>query len=119
MTDQQILDVHNDCLQAQRQLAAEYEHIAIEIPLGMPQVEYFAPGDQWCPRGDVLRCVVEDDETGEPVICIDEQELSLKEFGQLLRTYAGWGMRILFVPDDEIDKEPQVVIREPDGRGRD
>ena len=53
-------------------------------------------------------------ESGNAVICIDDQELSLEQFGRLLTTYAGWGMRIVFVPDDEIDKEPYVEVREPD-----
>lgn len=26
---------------------------------------------------------------------------------------AGWGMRVSFVPADEIDQEPEVVVREP------
>jgi hypothetical protein len=39
---------------------AEYVHIAIEIPQGEPQIEYFELGDQWTPRGDVLRCVISD-----------------------------------------------------------
>jgi len=116
MTDQQVLDLHNHCLRAQEQLAAEYEHIAIEIPLGSPQLKYFADGGQWCPRGHVLRCLVEDDENGEAIIHIDDRELSLEQFGRLLTTYSGWGMRVVFVPDDEIDKEPRVVVKEP-GRG--
>ncbi len=32
----------------------------------------------------------------------------------MLATYAGWGMRICFVPNDEIDKEPEIEIREPE-----
>jgi len=111
MTDQEILERHNQVLRAQQQMASEYEHIAIEIPPGRPQIKYFEPGDQWTPRGDVLRCVIEDGgPDGEAVIYIDEQELSLKEFGRLLVSHAGWGMRIIFVPDDRIDEEPEVVV---------
>ncbi|MBC8280489.1 MAG: hypothetical protein H8E48_06870 [Chloroflexi bacterium] len=117
MTDQQVLDAHNDCLRAQEQLAAEYKHIAVELPPGSPQIKYFAAGDQWCPRGDIVRCVIEDDENAEAVIYIDDQKLSLQEFGRLLTTRAGWGMRVVFVPDDEIDQEPQVVVKEPMTRG--
>ena len=25
-----------------------------------------------------------------------------------------WGMRICFVPDDELDREPEIEVREPD-----
>ena len=32
----------------------------------------------------------------------------------MLCCYAGWGMRIVFVPDDELDQSPQIVIRESD-----
>ena len=117
MTDQEILERHNQVLRVQQQMALEYEHIAVEIPLGRPQIKYFEPGDQWTPRGDVLRCVIEDGgPDGEPVIYIDDQELSLKEFGRLLVTYAGWGMRIIFVPDDRIDEEPEIMVCDRDDR---
>jgi hypothetical protein len=33
---------------------------------------------------------------------IDDMELSLHELGRLLVTHAGRGMRLVFVPDDEI-----------------
>jgi hypothetical protein len=25
----------------------------------------------------------------------------------------GWGMRIIFVPDDETEREPRIEVREP------
>jgi len=115
MTDKEILDCHNRVLEAQQQAALEYEHVAVEIPEGHPQIKYFALGNQWTPRGDVLRCVIEDGgPDGEAVIHIDDHELSLVEFGRLLTTYAGWGMRIIFVPDDRTYEEPEIEIREPD-----
>ena len=118
MTDKEILDCHNRILQTQQQMALEYEHVAVEIPEGRPQIKYFAPGDQWTPRGDVLRCVIEDSGAdGEAVIHIDDRELSLADFGRLLTTYAGWGMRIIFVPDDRIYEEPEIEIRERDDEG--
>ncbi len=52
---------------------------------------------------------------GETTVIIDDRELSLREFGGLLRPYAGWGMRISFVPEDEINEEPCVEVREPEG----
>ncbi len=108
MTDQEILDQHDRLLRAQHQMALEYEHVAIEVPPGHPQIEYHALANQWTHRGAVLRCVIDDaGPDGEAVIYIDDQELSLGEFGRLLTTYAGWGMRIAFVPDDEACNSPQ------------
>ena len=117
MTDQEILDLFNDCVRAQEQAVAAYDHVAVEIPPGKPQIEYFDRGDQWTPRGDVLRCVISDGgPDNAPIIYVDDRELSWKEFGRLLTTYAGWGMRVVFVPDDEIHDQPRVVVREPDPR---
>jgi hypothetical protein len=115
MSDQEILDKHNHVLQVQQQLAAEYEHIAFEIPEGLPQIEFSETCQQWTPRGDVLRCEISDGgPNNEAVIYIDDQELSLPEFGRMLTTYAGWGMRIVFVPDDRVDEEPEIMILDPD-----
>lgn len=117
MTDAEILDRFNAVMRAQEQMTAEYEHEAVEVPPGSPQVRYFEEGDQWCPRGAVLRCLI-DDEDGEAVITIDDQELSQQQFSRLLTTHSGWGMRIVFVPDDEIEQQPRVEVREPeDGAG--
>ena len=117
MTDQEILDSWNECVDAREQHAAEYTHVAVEIPPGKPQIEYFAKGYQWTPRGGVLRCVIHDGGAdGEPTVDIDDQELSWSEFGRLLTTYAGWGMRIVFVPDDELHIKPRIVVREPHAR---
>ena len=56
--------------------------------------------------------MVHDDENGELVVEIDGHELSLKEFGRMMTVHAGWGMRIVFVPDDEIEKVPDITIGE-------
>ena len=37
--------------------------------------------------------------------------------GEPPTTYTGWGMRIVFVPDDETHLEPRVDVREPE-KGR-
>jgi hypothetical protein len=95
-------------------MAASYEHVPVEIPPGKPQIRYAAEGDQWVPRGDVLRCLIEDNEHGQAVIRIDEHELSLQQFGRLLTTHAGWGMRIIFMPDDALPENLQIVVREPE-----
>lgn len=117
MSDAGILRGYNECVRAQEFLAATYHHVAVEVPPGQPQLRYFARGDQWVPRGDVLRCVVCDcssDSGRQAVIEIDDQELSIEEFGRMLTTYAGWGMRICFVPEDQLEEEPEIEVREPD-----
>jgi hypothetical protein len=113
MTDRDILDCYNDGVRAQEHLRATYQFVAIEIPAGKPQIQYSAQCNQWSPRGDVLRCAIEDDASGGPIIHIDDQELSWEEFGRLLSVHAGWGMRIKFVPDDSILEEPTTEVREP------
>ena len=120
MTDQEILDEHNAHIRAAGELALEYRHKPLtEIPLGKPQVEYFDRGDQWCPRGDVLRCVVtSDEETRETAIIIDDQEFSLEEFGPMLSVRMGWGMRIAFVEEDELHRQPKVEVKEPEDQHR-
>jgi len=32
----------------------------------------------------------------------------------MLTVYAGWGMRIEFVPEDDIHRRPALEVREPD-----
>lgn len=114
MTDEEILQVHNDVLRAQAEIAAEYDHVAVEVPPGSAQLRYFPAADQWSPRGDVLRCIIDDGGPDcETTVWVDDQELSLREFGRLLSTYNGWGMRICFVPDDETEVEPTIEVREP------
>jgi hypothetical protein len=54
-------------------------------------------------RDAVLRCLIDENPEGEPVIYIDDHALSLQEFGGLLGTYAGWGMRIVLVEEDNSD----------------
>lgn len=112
MSDEEVLELFNDTLRGQAQLAAEYKHVAVEVPLGSPQIKYFARGDQWVPRGDVLRCLI-GDEDGQAVVVIDDQELSLEQFGRLLVTHAGWGMRIEFMPEDRMHWRPALEVREP------
>lgn len=114
MSDQEVLDRFNAVLTESAAACAEY--VAVEIPPGRPQIWYFGPAEQWAPRGSVLRAVIDDSGPGgEAVIWIDEQRLSLAEFGRLLCTYAGWGMRIVFVPEESLAETPPIDRREPGG----
>jgi hypothetical protein len=120
MTDAEILAVHNDIIRSRAKLASEYKHVAVEIPPGRPQIRYFARADQWVPRGAVLRCIVSDGgPDNQAVIYIDDRELSLQEFGRLLMTYAGWGMRLVFVPEEDIAMTPKIEVRDVEESGRD
>ena len=97
------------------QLEAMLLSLAVEVPVGSPQIRYFERGDQWTPRGGVLRCVISDGGPDyETTIWIDDKELSLAEFGRMLLTWNGWGMRITVVPDDEIHEQPVIEVREPE-----
>ncbi len=113
MTDEEILELFNDSLRIRNMIAEEYTHVAVEIPPGRPQIKYFKEGYQWVPKGDVLRCIINDGGPDcEATIYIDDQELSLAEFGRLLTSYAGWGMRIEFVPEDEIEQRAVIDVRD-------
>jgi ABC-type ATPase with predicted acetyltransferase domain len=117
MTLGEILALHNSVLQSRQEVAQSYHHVAIEVPEGRPQIRYHAGTPQWVSRGDVLRCLIADDADGEMVVHIDDRELSAREFCRMLRTFAGWGMRIVFVvPEDETSSEPTIEVREPDDR---
>lgn len=107
MSDEEILDKHNQTLSIMELMAASYEHVAVEIPPGQPQIRFNKECNQWVPRGDVLRCFIDDVDS----ICIDDQKLSLEEFGRLIGTHVGWGMRITFVPEDEVDERPQIEVQ--------
>jgi hypothetical protein len=115
LSDQQILNRFNKILAAEAKAAGSRRHVAIEIPPGRPQMCYFEAADQWTPRGGVLRCVVDDSgPDGEAVIHIDDESLSLSAFGRLLCTYSGWGMRIVFVPEEELAAAPRIAVGEPE-----
>lgn len=119
MTDEEILLLFNRTVAAQIRTRDELgEYIAIELPAGSPQVEYH-PGtvNQWSRRGGVLRCSIDEgggDDGSLPVVRIDERDFSWDDFGKMLCTYAGWGMRIVFVPDDELEQTPKVVVQTPE-----
>jgi len=120
MTDRDIVDVFNGVMAAQAKLLADWDRTVVEIPPGRPQMEFHKDSEQWMPRGEVLRCIVDDGgPEGEATILIDDKKFSPAEFGQLLKFYAGWGMRIAFVPEELVAENPKFVLREPQkGRRR-
>ena len=119
MTDRDIIDVFNGILAAQERLLAAWDKTVTEEPPGEKQMDYHEDSGQWVPRGDVLRCIIDDGgPEGEVTIHIDDKELSLAEFGRMLRVHVGWGMRIAFVPEEFISENPKVEIRKPKRRKR-
>jgi hypothetical protein len=114
LTDEEILERYNACVQARLASAEAYEHCAVEIPPGRPQLEYVARADRWVPRGDVLRCAVCHGPDQSPVIHIDDHEMTIEEFGRLLATRAGWGMRVVFTPENETHRQHPVEVRDPE-----
>ena len=114
MSEEDILNCHNAHIEAQLESARNFKYIATEIPPGKPQVKYFEPGAHWTPRGDVLRCEINWDSNYGTTIVIDDQEYSMTEFGKMLSTFEGRGMRIIFVPEDETYKSPPIEINDPD-----
>jgi len=116
MTDQDIVDLYNDVLKAEAELVRKNKYVAVEIPLGTPQIKYQRSCKQWCPQGQVLRCLIDDMERDfemEPAITIDGKELTWHEFGRVISTFAGWRMRIEFTPEEETHRRPRLEGREP------
>ena len=116
MTDEQIVLFFNEMILNMEAHRRENPYEATEIPEGSPQIRYDSPTGHWSPSGGVLRCLIDSapsDEyegtPGMPAIVIDDRELTWNEFGKLLSVYEGWGMRIVFVPDDELTKNPVIV----------
>ena len=94
-------------------VAAGYDRVGVEIPPGRPQIRFSESSGQWMPRGRILRCHIEDEEGSGTAVYIDDRKLELTEFGRLLNFYAGWGMRIAFVPADEVTEQPEIEVRDP------
>lgn len=118
MTDAELLDFWNEHIEASEAFRQACKYRATEIPVGKPQVEYFEEAGQWVPRGHVLRCEVvfdtgEPADLDEPVVSIDGRDFTAAEFIKMLGTYAGWGMRIVFVPKDELHEKPKITVKEP------
>jgi hypothetical protein len=119
MSDAEIVEMYNQILDSQWALLQKWDKTVVEEPPGEKQIDYHENSDQWAPRADGLRCIIDDGgPDGEVVVHIDDQELSLREFGRLLRVHAGWGMRIAFVPEEFVSENPKVEIRKPKRRKR-
>lgn len=117
MTDAELLSRHNDIAESMELSRQQYEHIAVEIPVGKPQIEFNKQCQQWSMRGDVLRayisdCTNPDTNWLEPIIEVDGKELSWQEFGKMITTFSGWGMRLTIVPDNELHVLPDIQIME-------
>lgn len=115
MKDDEVLDYWNDLQQMDEEWRRTVDYVAREIPLGKPQVKYHKDADQWVPRGHVLRCVWTEyleDRPDEPCVTIDNRDFTLGEFTRMLNTFAGWGMRIEFVPDDELHERPKLRVKD-------
>ncbi len=114
MSDEQILEYFNETLREEER-AVDETFVSVEIPAGERQIEYVEEARQWAPRGSVLRCVLDDSGPDrEAVVYIDDQALPLAEFGKLLATYSGWGMRICFVPEERIAEAPVIRVTSAD-----
>ena len=115
LTDREILETFNDVIAAQEASIADPANQPIEIPKGRPQIEWLEDLQQWSVRGHVLKCEVSDDEAGNLVVYVDDKELDAEAFLQLIKPFAGWGMRITFMDESQIHEEPEVILRDPDG----
>ena len=116
MTDDQILDFWNDGIDARDEAMADYDHVAVEIPRGKPQLRYEPLSDQWVPRGDVVKGVFlgsSGDDLADEFVTIDGKDLTIREFVRMVGTFGGWGFRLVFVPDEDIHDEPEVEVRDP------
>jgi hypothetical protein len=113
MTDLEILERFNEVVATMEAHVNAWDQTVIEIPAGKPQIEYAASSQQWVPIGDVLRCLIDEGDDGQPTIWIDDTELSWAEFGRMLLVHNGWGMRIAFVPEEWVHEQPNIEVREP------
>jgi hypothetical protein len=116
MSDAEIIKLHNECFSNEAKRVVEYKYIPFEAPLDSGQMEYFARCDQWVPKSQALCCLLQSDERGRFLVKIDDQELRSKQFLKLLTTYEGWGMRIEFVPREEVLRRPIPNARKPEAQ---
>lgn len=110
MDDLEILELYNEVVRSMLDLAQSWR--PTEIAEGRPQIKFDRKYKHWSAEGHVLRCVIDSDsDTNEPTIEIDNNRLSLQEFGGLLSHFNGWGMRIAFVSEDQLCNPPTPEVR--------
>jgi hypothetical protein len=123
MTDEELLGYWNEMTTAMEIHRTGLNFTATEIPAGKPQLDFFEEGTQWVPRGHVLRCELLSDaaikpDLDEPFVSIDGRDFTLGEFMRMVGSFGGWGMRIEFVPSDELYERPKLRVRDPDPKKR-
>lgn len=113
MSDDDVLELHNDITERKIEARDGWHYIATEIPPGRPQVQRARHGG-WEMRGDVVRALIESHEDREVRLNIDGRVFTMADLGGLLARFAGWGLRITVVPEDELHEPPEVRVGEPD-----
>jgi hypothetical protein len=110
MTDLEILEVYNNVVRSMLDGARTWR--PTEIAEGRPQIKFDRKSRQWSAEGHVLRCLINSDSSAtEPAIKIDNHQLSLQQFGEMLSHFNGWGMRIVFVSEDQLCDPPSPEVR--------
>src|SRR5208282_5340889 len=110
MSDADIVEMYNEILDAQWRVLQQWDKTVVEEPPGEKQIDYHADSYQSVPRADVLRCIIDDGgPNGEVIIQIDDQELSLAEFGRLLQCACWMG-------NEDCFRSRGVRHRESEGR---
>ena len=112
VTDEEILESFNENVREEQSGVANYKHIAFETPIGSPQLRLDPKTKKVAVHGHVLRCVITEDDAGQLVIQIDDRRLKLAEFGGVLTSLIGWGVRMEIVPTNAIDRRPELQVRE-------
>jgi len=112
LSDQDLLDMHNEHLEAIQELREANPFVAVEVPPGQPQIEFDESMAQWSMRGNVLRGVISDKDR-KLHLDVDGRLLDLHDLEEMLLTFAGWGLRIVVVPNDETERQPTIVVEEP------
>jgi hypothetical protein len=109
MTDEEILRLHNEIVWSQQRCIAESK--PTEMAEGAPQIQFDNRFKSWTMLSDVLRCeLTSGSDPDELMICIDDVELSWDEFGRMLKSYMGWGMRVTLLPQEQLFKPPPPEI---------
>jgi len=118
MNDAELLEFWNEHIEATDEFIRTQKPFTLtEIPVGKPQLEYSEQSDQWVPRGHIVRSVIVNDsptDIDDTFISIDDRDFTVAEFVRMVGTFGGWGMRIAFVPDDDIHEQPKIKVREPE-----